>query len=363
MGSEMCIRDRSNGSVEVSWIKNGEGVTYKIYSKKESDTWDLTTPAATVINKSSAVVTNLPTGAKYCFWAMAFYGDETFEPVNMSESYLNSKAQCVLVQSQLANLPTVKMQMASIGNFPWFWTSGGDSTYTTEVFEKYTDIRLATVNGNDYFRSIVPISPGLKNIYAKVTAPSGAVTIVDVGIDGVGNLKKPLIRSLEGSGAAAPLTPRLVSNGLGLQELGRQVVVGDFNCDGLPDVAISAPGATPIVTDQHFQSFGAVVVYYSYDAPPGYDSNGNPVDPGPALKTDVAPSADASFPNPQLIYYPGMTSSSRLGQALAVGNVNGDCFSRYTDLADSKANRVGLCDDLYTPATPPANINLSLIHI
>ncbi|MFM6930002.1 MAG: hypothetical protein ACKOX6_16140 [Bdellovibrio sp.] len=351
------VSAQANGSVEVSWIKNGEGVTYKVFSKKESETWDLTTPAATAINKGSAIVTNLPTGAKYCFWAMAFYGDDTFEPLNMSEAYLNSKAQCVLVQSQLANLPTVKMQMASVGNFPWFWTSGGDSSYTTEIFEKFTDIRLATVTGNDYFRSIIPISPGLKNIYAKVTAPSGAVTIVEVGMDGVGNLKKPLVRALEGSGAVPPLTPRLVNNGLGIQELGRQVVVGDFNCDGLPDVAISAPGATPIVTDQHFQSFGAIVVYYGYDAPPGYDSNGNPVDPAPALKLDGTPNADASFPDPQLIYYPGMTSNSRLGQALAVGNVNGDCFSRYTDLADPKANRIGLCDDLYTPAVPPANIN------
>ncbi|MBO9667064.1 MAG: FG-GAP repeat protein [Bdellovibrio sp.] len=351
------VTAQANGSVEVSWIKNGEGVTYKIYSKKENDTWDLTTPSATIVNKSVGSVTNLPSGAKYCFWVMAYYQDGTFEPTNMSEAYINSKAQCVLVQSQLANLPTVKMQMAFVGNFPWFWTEGGDSTYTTEIFERSTDIRWALVNGNDYFRSIVPISPGQKDMYAKVTSQAGTSTIVSVLVEGSGTLKKPLVRALEGSGAKAPLTPRLVNAGLGMQELGEQVVVGDFNCDGLMDVAIAAPKATAVISDKHYDSTGAVVIYYGYDAPPYYDPvSGTSIDPKPTLKMDVAPSPDASYPNPQLIYYPGLNTGARLGNGLAVGNINGDCFSRYTDLADPKANRIGLCDDLYTPASGTPDI-------
>lgn len=348
---------QSNGSVEVSWIKNGEGVTYKIYTKKESETWDLTNPAATILNKSVGSVTNLPSGNKYCFWVMAYYQDGTFEPANMSEAYINSKAPCVLVQSQLANLPTVKMQMAVVGNFPWFWTEGGDSTYTTEIFERATDIRWAIVNGNDYFRSIVPISPGQKDMYAKVTSAAGASTIVSVLIEGSGKIKKPLIRSLEGTTAPVPLYPRLVNAGLGMQELGSQVVVGDFNCDGLQDVAVSAPRATAYVGDTHQDSTGAVVIYYGYDAPPYYDAQGNVVDPGPALKMTPAPSPDAAYPDPQLVYYPGLSASTRLGQRLAVGNINGDCFSRYTDLSDPKANKVGLCDNLLSPASGISDIS------
>ncbi|WP_374076956.1 hypothetical protein [Bdellovibrio bacteriovorus] len=348
---------QANGAVEVNWVKNGDGVTYKIYTKRESDAWDLTTPTDIVTDKAITSVNSLASGAKYCFWVMASYKDDSFEPVNMSEAYLNSKAPCVLVQSQLTNLPTVRMNSAFIGNFPWFWTEGGDSTYKTEIFERFTDIRLATVNGNDYFRSIIPISPGSKNIYAKVSGSGGNVTIVDVQLEGQASVKKPMVRALEGSGAKAPLIPRLVGGGLGMQELGARMQVGDFNCDGIKDVAIAAPRATPYVSDRHYEAGGAVVIYYGYDAPPGFDEQGNPIDPLPTLKTDVEPSADASFPDPQLVYYTEMATNSRFGTRLSVGNVNGDCFSRYTDLADPKANRVGLCDDLFTPASPPANIN------
>ncbi|MEK2687523.1 hypothetical protein [Bdellovibrio sp. GT3] len=347
---------QSNGSVEVNWIKNGEGVTYRIYTKRENETWNLTSPAATIFNRSVGTVTNLPSGNKYCFWVMAHYQDGTFEPANMSEAYINSKAPCVLVQSQLANLPTVKIQMAIVGNFPWFWTEGGDSTYTTEIFERSTGIRWAIVNGNDYFRSIVPINPGQKDMYAKVTSAAGASTIVTVLVEGTGQLKKPLIRSLEGTSAPLPLYPRLVNGGLGMQELGAQVVTGDFNCDGLMDAAVSAPRATAYVGDSPQDTTGAVVIYYGYDAPPTYDANGNIVDPPPALNMTPAPNADAAFPNPQLVYYPGLAAGTRLGQRLAVGNINNDCFSRYTDLADPKANKVGLCDNLFTPASGVSDI-------
>ncbi|MFV3408557.1 hypothetical protein ACNH6C_08105 [Bdellovibrio bacteriovorus] len=362
------LQSQSNGSVEVSWVKNGDGVTYKIFAKRENETWDLTTPVNTVVSKSTSLVNSLPSGAKYCFWVMAFYDDGTFEPTNMSETYLNSKAPCVLVQSQLSNLPAVRMNSAFVGNFPWFWTEGGDSTYKTEIFERFTDIRLATVAGNDYFRSIIPIAPGLKNIYAKVTATDGKVTIVDVQPDGLPGLSKPLVRSLEGSGAKAPLLPRLIGGGLGMQELGNGIQVGDFNCDGYKDVAVSAPRATPYISDRHYDATGAVSIFYGYQPPDEIDSNGNIVRPKPRLKTDVTPTADASFPDPQLIYYTDLTSDARLGIRIAVGNVNGDCFSRYKPPEgvvdnDPKINRVGLCDDLFTPAVPPADLNkLKEIH-
>lgn len=357
------VTSQANGSVEVSWVKNGEGVTYKIFAKRESDSWDLTQPVATAINKSTMLISTLPSGSKYCFWVMAFYEDGTFEPSNMSETYLNSKAPCALVQSQLANLPKVYINSAFIGSFPWFWTEGGDTTYKTEIFERFTDIRLATVNGIGYFRSIIPISPGVKDIYAKVSSVDGKVTIVDVLTKGPNDqvlTKKPKVRALEGAGAKVPLVPRLVGDGLGMQQLGNGIVVGDFNCDGYKDVAITAPQATPFLSARHYDATGAVSVFYGYQPPDEIDGNGQIVRPKPRLKTDLAPAADASAPDPQLIYYTDMTSNARLGMRVAAGNVNGDCFSRYTPPegttdTDPKINRVGLCDDLYTPITPPLN--------
>ncbi|WP_232468818.1 hypothetical protein [Bdellovibrio bacteriovorus] len=358
---------QTNGAVEVNWFKNGENVEYQVFTRLESQSWNLMSPTASVVGKGQTSLTTLASGSKYCFWVVAKYGDGTSQPENNTLAYINSKAPCMLVQSLLPNLPQVKINMAFSGNYPWFWTENGDTTYKTEIFDRATDVRVASVQGNDYFRALTSIGPGQKDWYAKVSSGSAA-TIVNIGTEGAGAFTKPLIRSLEGAGAKDPLYPRLVNGGLGIQDLGQNTAVGDFNCDGFDDVAVTAPRATPVVNAYRSAGLGAVVVYYGYQPADQQDENGTPYTPDPRLKTDQLPTEGAKAPNPQLIYYPSVGAQARLGLKMAVGNANGDCYSRYGSeefdpetLPDTKASTVGSCNDLHVPFTGSGQMPLAKV--
>lgn len=357
-------KPQANGAVEVQWVNLGSNITYKVFARRENESWNLNAPVATVVNAEVAAIESLTSGARYCFWVMAHYLDDTKEPLNVSDAYLNLKAPCVLVQSLLPNPPTVKINSVFTGSRPWF-TSYGNPDYTAEIIDRVTNTRVAGLRGEGEFRAEQPLTQGLKDLYVRVSDGS-KTSVVDLQMDGKAGSeilkgKKPLIKTLEGAGAPTPLLPRLIGGGLGMQELGKDMVVGDFNCDGLKDVAISAPRATPYISSGSVESTGAVAVYYGFDPPPVDNGNGGVIDLLPGLKTDVAPNPDASAPFPQLIYYTGMTTNARMGTRLARGNVNGDCFSRYkaalAETPDSKTDRVGLCDDLYTPTVQPINPN------
>lgn len=356
------LESRENGTVLLNWTRNGTNVTYKVFAKKQGDEWNFNEPLTTVIGQGSVAISTLSAGNTYCFWVIAEYKDSTFEPTNKSSAYVNSKAPCALVQSLLANLPTVKVNRTFLGSFPWFWTDGGDSTYRTEIFTRSNDVRVGVVTGNDYFRSIIPLSAGNQDLYAKVTGANG-VSLLDVKVEGVAATPsmKPLVKTLFDETVTPPISPELAGNGKGIQELGRSSISGDFNCDGMPDLAITAPAATPFVDGVRSQTLGSVVVYYSYlpDPVPGQPA------PKPTLKTNVDPHVNAVYPNPQLIYYTNLGGGARFGKDVKVGNINGDCFSRYTTTdADAKANRAGTCDDLFNVNTifnPPISTKIDKI--
>src|SRR6185369_14071030 len=59
------------------------------------------------------------------------------------------------------------------------------------------------------------------------------------------------------------------------------------------------------------------------------------------------PKNTASWPNPQLIYYPATGSNSRLGVGLAVGNFNGDCV-RWDYSTNPPTRESGPCTTLNT---------------
>lgn len=342
-----------NGTVSVQWSAAGSNITYEVYAKRENDAWNWSNPVASVTGDSSVNIRTLSAGTKYCFWVIARYLDSTFEPANMADSYINSRAQCALVQTQLTNLPKVSVSSAVIGSYPWFWTEGGDSSYTTEIYQRSTDIRIAIVAGNGYFRSIYPLTSGLQDLYARVSVADGRVTVVDVELQGLPSARSQLlIRSLDSNTSNASIYPRLVGGGLGMQRFGQVIKTGDFNCDGISDVVISAPQATPFITLGTQEAGGALAVYYGYQRPPYQDENGQIVTPLPELKTDVAPSKDAVWPNPQLIYFGDTIDKDYLGEKIVTGNFNNDCFPR-TQLG-SEAQVVGNCDILLDRSPQPS---------
>lgn len=341
------LKSNPNGSIEVSWIMNGSQVNYEVFARRETAEWNFNQPVFTGVGVNRAVIGNLPSGGRYCFWVQAKYRDNTVEPSNQDLNFINANAPCALVQTLIPNLPQVFVSKTFIGQFPWFWTEAGDPSYQTEIFKRPLDIRIAVVNGNNYFRSLLPLSAGNQDLYAKVTNPqTGAVSLVDLTVVGLNVTDESMlfIKAIGTSTNLEPVFPRVINGGFGEQELGEQLATGDFNCDGYPDLAVSASVATPTITSGRSEATGAVAIYYGYlpEAVPGQPA------PRPRLNTSGSPKADNFAPQPHLIYYTDLASQTRLGAKLVVANINRDCFARYSVSGDPLSNSHGDCETLLT---------------
>lgn len=336
---------KSPTEVTLTWNMNSPLVTYKIFTKKFNGTWNLSQPTAiATLGTNTHTVTGLSPGEKYCFYVQAHYKDDSVEPETTSEAAINAVAPCEQMTSVLPNRPAVMVNSAVPGPFPWFWTSSGDPTYKTDVFEEDTNVLVASVVGNDSFHAFAKASEGAKRYYA-IVGKNSEVARVPVEVSGKITKQNTKIRTLNASGTRGPIYPNLINGGHGRQNLGTNIVTGDFNCDGAPDVAVSMPSAVLVPSTNHYVETGGIVVYYSYI--PNricYDSGGEQIPCPYELKTDVKPSITATFPDPVLITYPATSDYMRLGKIMATGNFNGDCYQR----TDGPTLGGGNCNTLFT---------------
>ncbi|MCC7440461.1 MAG: FG-GAP repeat protein [Bdellovibrionales bacterium] len=369
----------SSTRIDVSWGRQDPSVIYTIYKRKGTDPWNFSQSAYTAATGNSAAITGLDGGTQYCFYAVASYQDGTSEPSITDTAVIAAKEKCDITDTSMQNLPTVSVSQVTLGSYPWFVIGNdGDPTYTTDIYDVVTQEKMVSKFGTGEARGTRIVSPGNHQYYAIVKG-AGQQATVDVVVEGLPAtaVQNSYSRSFRSDGAFGAKYPALQAGGKGVQKLGARVASGDFNCDGLEDVAIAAPEATPYVAPLHHQAMGAVVIYYGYD-PPTENVDGENYEPGrtlcnrdipycsnndstPCLCTSGdTPSPTASWPNPQLIYYPVMQSGVRLGVNLAVGNFNGDC-KRMDTLTGPHVS--GSCTQLYTevynqknfgtPPTPP----------
>ncbi len=332
---------KSASQINLTWDMNDPSVNYNIFQIEQGGTWDFNRPIKSVQGDNQYVVSNLASGHTYCFYIVANYLDQTSEPV-ANAATAASKAICLTVTSPMDQLPSVSVSAVSPGQFPWFWTSNGNPSYKTEIHELDTDIVVASRTGNGVFRAFRQEPIGEKNYYALISSSSN-ISKVAVNISGGISRKATNIRALNPS---TPIFPPLMAGGKGLQNMGGQIVTGDFNCDGLMDVAVSLHTSVISDTNQHYTSNGAVVIYYQYAPAPYIDANGNIITTPPYLKMDVAPSVSAVYPNPLIVTYPVTSNGTSLGKVLAVGNINNDCF-----LQDDTNSYGGNCDVIYGKET------------
>lgn len=346
---------KSSSEVKLSWKKNSDSTRYKVYYKTSTDSWDFSVANNVVEGLNEVTISDLKSGSSYCFFVVANYLDNTSEPSTNDTAAVNLSAPCIQLTTQLAGVPSVNINNVVPGTFPWFWASNGDSSYKIEVYEVDTNNRVASRFGNGTFRSFISTSQGSKRYYALVSDTNNSVARVDVGSIGTVVTDKVAIRGLNSTGNLGPLYPPVLANGRGQQNLGNNIVAGDFNCDGLTDIAVASYNSVPFLTDRHYTQIGSVSVYYTWQ-PPAYEDPDThlTVTPPLELKTDTAPAAHAVFPNAQLITYPVDVSGAQLGKKLSVGNYNGDCYNRNTiDPAYPETTR-GQCDmvlmSLYQPS-------------
>lgn len=340
---------QSDSVIKLSWTMNSATTKFKIYSKLQSETWNLKAPIAVIENGNQHTLKDLVSGMTYCFYIKAEYLDGTSEPSAATEIEINAIAQCQQMTTPLPSLGKVSLSSVTFGDFPWFWVSNGDNSYKIEIYDLSNNVRIASRTGNGYLRSTISLPQSKKNFYALVSNSAGSVSRVSVDVVSSNASTSTSVRKISSTGATAPIYPPILSGGFGPQNLGNQIVGGDFNCDGLPDIAVAAHTSVPFATAEHYTNIGAVTVYYTRRFT-STDANGNPVaDVG--LKTDVAPSATASAPNPQLISFPVSSSGVQLGTKLAVGNLNGDCYQ----LGDPNTG-------LFTANGSPQRGNCDYIH-
>lgn len=347
-------------TVNIGWHKESDVVEYKIYQQKEGDSWNFTQSTYSVTAADHYQATKLLEGTRYCFYVVANYKDGTSEP-DLTPILVNANSACITTSSDLTGLPTVAMNSVIPGNFPWFYVTAGASTMTTDVYDTASNLRVATRTGNGSLRAFTAQTSGFHEYYAIVSqVVSGVTKKAKLGLDikdknGLA-LTGGRIRGLQSLNS---IYPRLVSGGKGVQRLGAQIVKGDFNCDGIPDLAVSAPKSTPYVHPGHVSEMGAVVVYYGEKYTPAGTTNILY-----RLKSDVAPSETAKAPFAQLIYYPVDYSNFRFGTKMATGNFNGDCkkFNPAAPLTSVTAS----CESLFAlygaTANPTRLDDMSLIY-
>lgn len=346
---------KSSTEINLTWDLNDVSVSYSIYKIEQGGTWDFTSPINIAQGINQTTVSGLSSGHTYCFYIVANYLDQTSEPATDATT-VAAKSVCLTVTAPMDQLPSVSVGAVSPGQFPWFWTSNGNPTYKTDIYELDTNIVVASRTGNGVFRAFRQEPIGKKNYYALVSSSSN-VSKVAVSISGGINPTTTNIRALD---ASSPLFPPLMAGGKGLQNMGSKVVAGDFNCDGLMDVAVSMDTAVIADTNQHFTNHGAVLIYYQYAPPPYVDPSGNVITPAPYLKTDVKPSISNIYPNPLIITYPVSSNDTSLGKSLAVGNINNDCYLKddvnayggdcdlayKTENSQDRFNKIYQCQDL-----------------
>jgi hypothetical protein len=107
--NNQSLKTNPNGTIEVSWLANGDNVPYEVFARKENENWNLNQPVFRGIGVSRAVIGNLPSGGRYCFWVLAKYKDALVEPANQEVSFINNNAPCALVQTLMPNLPQVNV--------------------------------------------------------------------------------------------------------------------------------------------------------------------------------------------------------------------------------------------------------------
>lgn len=188
----------------------------------------------------------------------------------------------------------------SLGPYPLFTVTNAQIGYVTTIYNGGMALGSVTGNGSVKTLSSAPLQRGINTLRARVTYANSAAEIDNIQV---------YVKNID----PVPVNPPTsINNGVGEQGVGYSMAVGDFNCDGYPDLAIGAPwgqGAAPKANQ--INSFnGGVYVYYG--SATGLDTSATP-SPSPTGKQPLF------IPDPAN----GAPWGDNFGLRLAAGNING----------------------------------------
>jgi hypothetical protein len=348
-----------NAVLDLSWnYEANTGTLFQIFAKKsivpgDLSSWHLTRPgvAGTAYSETPICESyknsirigvggdctpNLDTGESYNFKVVAKYPDNSFSTdilgngTNQSIPAAFTPPSCILTQAG------VGADAASSYLFLRCGTSGGTcSSVRSQAFQvvgSSRNIVSDTMDGAGTLR-IQPQIPASSNNSRLVTGLEIEYTCLSttpntkavVRYDGsTATLKQPVLKYGNDGYEMAPLQ----SYEQHPSNLGQVSAIGDFNCDGKPDLALGLQNITYNYApyyNKNSQS-GAVRIYYSY-----------------------AQSASGAFTGAttQYLTFRDLPPYARFGASLSVGNINRDV--NY----DSASANFYSCDDLIIGAPGP----------
>lgn len=300
-----------SSSAEITWDYQYKPQKYQIFYKKSVAPTSLNTDKWKNPNietsENRAVISGLEGSSTYHFIVHAVYQDKEVE--------ITAKTLSVDTPAGFAT-PTYSLSPISIGNLPSISvTPVPDAKHSVNFFKTTVLWKGIPISDPLVGAGNIVLSADAKLPLGKISELSLKVVYED------GNLSESM--SVPGlntfiKGIPSHVEKPPVSNlGSGTSYVGKALAAGDFNCDGIDDLAVGVPDISLANLGVKNLRAGAVFVYYSK-----FDSVANSF----YLNTSGVPSISPVKPgeDPQIITFDDLAIRERFGSSLSAGNLNGD---------------------------------------
>jgi hypothetical protein len=300
-----------SSSAELTWDYNFKPQKYQIFYKKGSAPTSANTDAWKTPNvetsENRVVISGLEGSSTYYFIVHAFYQEKEIE--------ITTNTLSVATPAGFA-APVYALSPISIGNLPSISVAPvPDAKHAINFFK-------TTVLWNGVPISDPLVGNGNLVLSADANLPLGKIS--DLSLKVVyedGNLTESMV--LPGlstfiKGIPSHVEKPAVANlGSGTSYMGKALAAGDFNCDGIDDLAVGIPDISLANLGVKNLAAGAVFVFYSV-----FDTGTNSYH----LNTSGTPSISPVKPgeDPQIITFDDLAIRERFGSSLSAGNLNGD---------------------------------------
>lgn len=300
-----------NNTAEITWSYPYKPQKFQVfYAKNQVPTSASTSGwknASVETSENRITVSGLAGSSTYHFIVHAVYQEKEVE---ITTNSLSVSTPAGFAQPQYALSPISIGNLPSISVTPVPDAKHAISFFKTTVFWKGVAISDPLVGqGNIVLSSGANLPLGkISDLVLKVDYQDGNLS-ESMSVLGLSTFIKGIPLHIE--------KPAVSELGNGTSYMGKAIAAGDFNCDGIDDLAVGIPDISLAQFGVKNLSAGAVFVYYS---------KFNPVTSTYFLNTSGTPSMNPLKPgeDPQIITFDDLAIRERFGFSMSTGNLNGD---------------------------------------